>query len=128
MKKVSNKEYAAALYEATKNLKGSDLSKTISEFAKILFRTGSVKQIDSIINEFVKYAKKQAGIEDIEITSAHPLTDKAIDEIKKYFGGKVETTEKIDKELIGGIKIKTDNMILDGSLRKQLQLLKQSIN
>ena len=128
MKKSSNKELATALYESTKDLKGEKLAKTVEAFAGILFRNGAVKQIDSIISEFIKYSKKQEGIVDIEITSAHPLTGKGLEEIKKHFGNKVEATEKIDKELLGGIKIKTENMIFDGSLRKQLQLLKQNIN
>lgn len=127
MAKNSNKEYAIALFESTKGLKASDLNKVINSFAELLVKKGLVKRSRSIIEEFIKYSKKQEGIVDIEITSARPLTQKALAEIKKSFGDKVETTEKIDTELLGGVKIKTENMILDGSLRKQLQLLKQNI-
>ena len=128
MKKVSNKDFAAALYELTKDLKGEKLKIAIDEFAKMLFRRGSAKRVETIIDEFVKYSKKQEGVVGIEITSAKPLTAKAVTEIKRFFGEKVEETQKIDKELLGGIKVKTDDLIFDGSLRKQLELLKQSIN
>ncbi|MFA6105123.1 MAG: F0F1 ATP synthase subunit delta [Patescibacteria group bacterium] len=128
MKKNTNKEYAIALFEATKDLKGAKLSLMIEAFAKLLFRSGVSKQINSIISEYIKYSKKEAGIVDIEITSAHDLSHKLVEEIKKRFGDKVEATQMIDAEILGGIKIKTENMIFDGSLRKQLQLLKQSFN
>lgn len=128
MPKNTNRDYAVALFEATKDLKSADLQKVLNKFSEILFKAGVAKQINSIITEFIKYSKNQAGIVDIEITSARPLSGKSLEEIKRYFGNKVETTEKTDKSLIGGIKIKTENMIFDGSLQKQLQLLKQSIN
>jgi F-type H+-transporting ATPase subunit delta len=128
MAKMTNKEYAKALYLATKDLKGANLQKMIAAFAELLFRNGVAKQSETIIAEFVKFAKKESGIVDIEITSARPLTAKAVNEIKKAFGDNVEAVENVDPEIIGGIKIKTENMILDGSLRKQLQLLKQNFN
>lgn len=128
MKKISNKDYASALYELTKDLKGEKLRAAVTSFAKMLFRNGSAKRVDNIIAEFVRYSKKQEGVVGIEITSAKPLTTKAITEIKKFFGNKVEETQKIDKELLGGIKVRTDDLIFDGSIRKQLELLKQSIN
>lgn len=128
MAKLSNKDYAIALYDVTKELKGAELLKMIKIFAEFLFRKGVAKQADAIINEYIKYNKKQSGIIDIEISSARHLTPKTVAQIKDVFGDKVESNEKIDESLLGGIKIKTENMIFDGSLRKQLQLLKQNIN
>ena len=121
------KDYAVALYEATKDAKGDNLHAILEQFSTLLFRAGQIKQADKIIAEFIKYTKKQSGVIDIEITSARPLTAKLVQEIKKAFGNKVEATEKIEPELIGGVKIKTENEIFDASLQKPLKLLKQSI-
>lgn len=127
MKKHSTKEWAIALYESTRGLSGAEMKKVIHDFTELLFKAGSTKKSERIISEFIKYDKKMNGIVDIEIISARPLTEKIVDEIKKNFGKKVETTETIDSSLLGGVTIKTENMIFDGSLKKQLELLKQRL-
>jgi F-type H+-transporting ATPase subunit delta len=128
MKKNTPKDYAVALYETTKDLGGSRLEKAISEFAQLVVKKGSAKQLNKIIDEYIKYTKKLEGIIDIEITSARPLSEKLVHAIKNSFGKKVETTEKVDESLIGGIRVKTKDTVFDGSLKKQLQILKQTIN
>ncbi|MEK7624828.1 MAG: ATP synthase F1 subunit delta [Patescibacteria group bacterium] len=128
MRKDSPRDYAVALYESTKDAKGSELKTILKQFTELIFKAGQVRQIEKIIAEYFKYSKLQEGITDIEITSARPLTAKLVNEIKKAFGNKVEATEGIDADLIGGVKIKTENKILDASLRHQLQLLKQTLS
>ncbi len=128
MRNNTPKDYAVALFQATKDAKGDNLRGMLEQFASLLFRAGQVKQADKIIAEFIKYTKKQSGVIDIEIASARPLTAKLVEEIKKAFGNKVEATEKIEPELIGGVKIRTENEIFDASLKKQLQVLKQALS
>lgn len=122
----SPKDYAVALFEATKDAKGTDLHDILHQFTTLIFKAGLIKQSDKIISEFIKYGKKQSGVIDIEITSARPLTEKIVAEIKKAFGNKVEATEKVNLEIIGGVRIKTEDKIFDASLKKQLQMLKQA--
>ena len=125
---MTNKEYGQALYEATKDLPKDKLNKAVFEFVKILTKNRKLKASDKIINEFIKYAKKQEGIMDIEVVSARKLDNDTIEEIKKIFGKQTNSIERIDEELLGGVKIKTDRMILDASLRTQLSTLKQAFN
>ena len=126
--KISNKQYAISLYEVVKNLSDKELESGIVEFVKLLYKNHKLKSADKIIDEFIKYAKKQAGIMDIEITSARKLDKQALEQIKDIFGKETESKEKIDDRLIGGIKIKTDTVIFDGSLKTQLIKLKQVFN
>lgn len=123
-KKISNKQLAIALYEATKGLVASDLKKALVEFVAILARERKLKKADYIIAEYVKYAKVQDGVRQIEITSARELDDKVLNHIKKAFGDKVEAEVKVDASLLGGVRVKTDDKILDASLRTQLNKLK----
>ena len=55
------------------------------------------------------------------------MDSETIDKIKKNFGEKVEVTESVDTNLIGGITVKTEDKILDGSLKAQLNTLKQKL-
>jgi len=125
--KTTNKQYAHALYEVAKNLTGADLSAVIENFVKVLARDHKLRQTDSIIAEFEAYAKKQVGIVNIEITSAVKLDSSIINKIKKVFGDKVESMELVDQGLLGGVSIKTEDKILDGSIKMQLQNLKRQL-
>ena len=127
MKKSSNKQYAQALYEITKGKTGADLKHMLNAFVELLVRDRRLKQAGNIIAEFVKYAKKQEGIVELGITSARKLDDKTVDHIKNIFGKKVEATQDVDENLIGGVKVKMEDRILDGSLRTQLLNLKNKL-
>lgn len=126
-KKNTIKDYALALYEVTKDQKGKELEQTIVEFAGLIVKRGLSKKIDKIINEYVAYAKKQEGIVDIEITSIRKLDSKMVKEIEQAFGEKVESIQKTDESILGGIRIKISDKIFDASLRTQLQRLKQQL-
>ncbi len=127
MAKTSNKQYAEALYEITRNLKGEDLTTALKSFAGILVRDHKLKQGANIIAEYERIAKKAAGIVELEITSARELDSKTIKQIKKVFGEQVEAVSDIDEALIGGVKVKLEDKILDASVTTQLKSLKQQL-
>ncbi len=127
MAKLLPKQYGKILYESTKGLEGVELEKVIHGFLVFLREEQMLSKTDFIMKEFERYAKKQDGVEMIEITSARELTQNDIKEISKHFGEKTEATVRVDKKLIGGIMIQTDNTILDGSLKGQLEKLKQQL-
>ena len=125
MKKTTSKDYAVALHEATQGLKGNELNEVIQNFVALLAREQKLKQAEKIIAEFVAFAKKQNGIQDIAITSAHKLDVKTNEAIIRAFGKQVEATHAIDESLLGGFIVKTEEKIFDASLKKQLQRLEQ---
>ncbi len=125
MKKRTNKQFAEALYEVTKGLKGKDLEQALVGFAELLVRSHKLKQADRIIEEYVKHAKKQEGVVEIEITSAHQLDSKTIDKIKQVFGNKVNEEQIVDESILGGVSIKMEDKILDATVRTQLKQLKR---
>lgn len=127
MRKIGTNDYAPALYQATRNLHGADLSAVIKNFVALLAGKQMLKQAPRLVAEFERYAKRQEGIREIEITSARQLANETIQAISQAFGKKVEATEKVNDDLIGGFVVKTTDKIFDGSLRAQLVRLKQSL-
>ncbi|MBI2444458.1 MAG: ATP synthase F1 subunit delta [Candidatus Magasanikbacteria bacterium] len=127
MSKSSISDYAKALYQATENLSGKDLHQIIQNFAELLARQQLLKKTDRIIADFVKYAKRQEGIEEMTITSARELPEATLNKIKKAFADKAESTEKVDAGLLGGFVVRTEDKIFDASLKTQLVRLKQSL-
>ena len=127
MAKMLPKQYGKILYESTKGLKGADLETVIKNFVSFLQKAQMISKVEYIMQEFETYAKKQEGIERIEIVSARLLSETQIKEISKHFRARVEASTTVDPSLIGGIKVKTENTILDGSIKGQLEKLKQQL-
>ena len=122
--KISNKQFAEALYELTKDVEGDELTEVLTSFVKLLSGRQKLKQADNIIKEFETYSKKQEGIVSIEIKSARKLDNEVVDQIKEVFGRKVEAEMVVSKKMLGGISVRTEDKILDGSLKTQLNTLK----
>ena len=125
--KISNRQFAEALYELTYDVAKKDLSKILEFFVKFLAKNKKLKQNKNIIVEFEKIIKKKQGIVEIEITSARKLDKNTLEEIKSVFAKNVESIEKIDESLIAGVKVKLEDRILDASMRTQLINLKKSL-
>jgi len=126
-KKSTTTQYAKALYEVTKDLKGEHLHAVLAEFVKLLARAHKLKQAEQVIVEFEKFAKKQQGIVPLTVTTARTVPDKELIKIGNIFSHQAEVTPMIDEKIIGGFIAATDEVILDGSLRKQLIRLKQNL-
>lgn len=127
MKKQSNRQFAEALYEIIENLPKNKLPEAAKQFLIILQKNNKLKKIDYIMEEFINYSKKRDGIKTVEIESARKLERAALSKIKKIFGEKSEVKEMIDEKMLGGIKIKVDDLIYDAGIKKQLARLKQSL-
>lgn len=125
--KLSPQSYGKVLYELTKDAKGKELDNIAEQFVLFLAREQALSKINYIIKEFVAYTKEQTGVKQLKITSARSLPQKEVEQIAKHFGKKVEVEISTDKSLIGGIKIKSKNTILDASIKTQLSRLKKEL-
>lgn len=130
--KVSNSQYANALYEAAKEKSQSEIDEIVANFVKVLAKNNQVKNAESIIKKFIEIWNKKEGIVEAEVVSREKMNSGTKKEIeryikKKYKAEKVEIIEKIDKDIKGGIIVKVGDEVMDGSIGKQLQNLKKSL-
>jgi F-type H+-transporting ATPase subunit delta len=90
-----------------------------------------LSDLDGIIVEYAALADAHAGWTDAEITSAHALNaaDRAELEAQasKLAGGRIRASYREDRALLGGAIVKIGSTIYDGSVRGQLQQLKQKL-
>lgn len=67
----------------------------------------------------------------VYVTSAVMLTENQISALKnlmsKKLGKQVEISPEIDSSLIGGLSIRFDGIVLDCTVKKQLQDLKENL-
>jgi F0F1-type ATP synthase delta subunit len=97
MKKLSANQYAKVLYEVTQRLQGESLNKAVAEFTLLVRKNQAWKRMSEIVEAFQKYARKQEGWVELQVTAAHELSEKMIEEITKQFGGKADMMVAEDK-------------------------------
>ena len=127
MKKRTPKQYADALYEITRDLADSDLKDAIVPFVSLLAKDRKFSKVSQIIELFEKKIKKEEGVVEIDVATARKMTEELRGGIEKVFGGKVDMTTAVDKELLGGIVVETEDTILDASVRTQLKRLESKL-
>ena len=88
-------------------------------------------ELDEILSEYHAVADEQSGMAEAEITSAHALNDADRSELEaqvaKLAGGRVRATYRQDPSLLGGAVVRIGSTVYDGSIRAQLQQLKQKL-
>ena len=76
-------------------------------------------------------ADEHAGMSEAEITSAHALNEADRAELEaqvaKLAGGRVRATYREDASLLGGAVIRLGSTVYDGSIKAQLQQMKQRL-
>jgi len=87
--------------------------------------------MNEILAEYAAIADNDAGIADAEITTAHALNEEDRTQLEgqvgKLAGSRVRAVYREDKSLLGGVIVKIGSTIYDGSVRGQLQQMKQTL-
>jgi F-type H+-transporting ATPase subunit delta len=90
--------------------------------------------VPEITAEFIEQYKRLKKITSVTVTTAAPMSDKVLAELKKQLLASGITTEnldietKIDPELIGGFVLEFDNKRYDASVAHKLEELKTSFS
>ena len=98
----------------------------VKEFLCIIIINKKTKSLLEIINKFLNLADKELGKHKIEIYTADEVPTKDLEKLFQSLNFEIKT--KIDKSLIGGIKIKYENKIFDNSIQYQLNQLKKTLH
>lgn len=122
--KLTDRQYEEILYQLVKDAKPAEVSKLVKVFATRLAADHRLSHGERIAEGFMHLAKEKTGIVELLVRSAFPLQEVQKKKIAQVFAPqKIEITERIDKNIIGGLVLETKNQILDGSLRQRLKAL-----
>jgi F-type H+-transporting ATPase subunit delta len=101
----------------------------VANFVRLLLERGRFAAIVDIHERFSELLDGRTGRVVAHVTSAAPLVDAKIAEIKKMLAGAqgrdVTLDHDVDTELIGGLVIRVGNTIYDGSVRNHLERLRE---
>ncbi|MDH4068800.1 MAG: ATP synthase F1 subunit delta [Ignavibacteria bacterium] len=114
----------SVLREVLKSLVG----KEVLTFCLLLASKGREEHLPVIVEQFTGLYNERLGIVDVDVSAATPLGDdqqeKLRKELEQYTSRKVLLKAGVDKDLRGGLLIQIGDTVLDGSVRHQLERLK----
>ena len=122
--------------EDKKKIAGDVLAKMSADpmvinFINVLIDRKRIDQLIGINEAFATKVDEIRGITRGEVISAEPLSDEELDQVTEALsnlsGKKVELKTKVDDYLIGGLYAKVGDMVFDGTIRTQLNQLKESL-
>ncbi len=108
------------------------ITKTIRNFVAILIDHRRIAMLDDMAKQFDSELNAQLGLAEAEISSARPLSGDGKRELESQLerltGKKVRATYSSDPELLGGVVVRVGSTIYDGSVRGQLEKMKQELS
>ncbi len=106
-------------------------SKTTANFLRVLLRNGRLTELDEINTRFEAVLAERSGEVTGQVVSARPLGKTEKSEIKtnleKLTGKTVILNFETDENIIGGVVASVGSTIYDGSVKTQLENLKQQM-
>ena len=108
------------------------VSKNVKSFIKIISLNKRLHLIDKICQNFSNKLHEKNGLKKFQVFSCNVVQEKKKSDIEKilkksFANNKVEVSYKIDKEILGGLLIKQNNLIIDSSLKTYLDKLEAHI-
>jgi F-type H+-transporting ATPase subunit delta len=106
--------------------------KAVRNFIMVVIRHGRLMELADILAAYDALADEDANIAEVEVTSARVLEDASRATLEAKIakladGRKVSATYSQDAALLGGAVVKIGSTVYDGSVRGQLEQLKQKL-
>lgn len=138
---VQNPEFTKALLslridEAAKRNMLATLSEgtsqVVSNLIQMTYDYRRIQNLPAIITKYEELVNEAAGVVNAEVQTAVPLSDEQVTRLKeqlvqRYQANEVRLTQIVDEDLLGGVIVKANDQILDGSLATKLAAIRQSI-
>ncbi len=104
-----------------------DLNENILHFLFLLVDKKREANFESIVAEFAILADEARNIKNAEIYTAQELPKRELRALEmrltKATGKKIRLNAHVDPELLGGVKLRIEDKIVDATIKKRLQLL-----
>lgn len=130
--KISNKQYAQGLFEATRDKASKEVKAELENFVRILSINGDISRSDAILSEFEKIWQREKGIASAEVISADKLGTETLNQLKDYVMAATGATEvllahEVDQGLLAGFVLRFNDQVLDGSAKSMIKNLKKEL-
>lgn len=114
-------------------LKGvlGDINSMALNLAGLLIYRRRVRLIEDILREYERLVFKYHGIEIAQLITAIPLEGdergRLEERVGETLGKKLKLSHRVDARILGGVIIKGEDWIFDGSLKSKLEGLREKL-
>ncbi len=110
---------------------GTEVSEPVRNFFAILAEKGRLTLLPEIAELFRKFRADLERTVEIDVTAAFELTDEQHQKLAQVLSTKlnrqVSLSAKTDQSLIGGVVVRTGDMVIDASVRGKLDRLADTL-
>lgn len=108
---------------------GQMVPEQVLAFIQLLCAHGRIRSLNDCIEEYRRIYQTAVAISTAEVVSAVPLTEQEKEKLAAVLsartGRTVTLTCTVDESLLGGMVVRVDGKVLDGSLRGRLHAVKE---
>lgn len=98
---------------------------------KLLVQDGAVRTLADVVKEFNRLVETESDLVHVTVYSADPLPPddlkKILSTLQDRLGKAIKAHSVIDPKLLGGIKLRIGNSIVDGTLSRRLERIKDAM-
>jgi F-type H+-transporting ATPase subunit delta len=110
---------------------GDITNTTFVNFIKLLITKERFDHIEEIAQAYTELYEKSQGIVEVQVTTAIPLDEdlesKAVRKLEEATGKKIRLKKRIDESIIGGMVVRMENKVIDGSVKYHLEKLRSNL-
>jgi F-type H+-transporting ATPase subunit delta len=107
------------------------LSKTVLNFLGLLNEKSRLRLLASISGAFDDLLDQQLGKIDVDVTVAQQLDPPQLEEVRQKISGALKrdaiVEQHIDESIIGGLVLRVQDRLFDGSVRAQLDAIRRDL-
>ena len=104
---------------------------TLLHFLQLLCERGHFGCLPECLSEYCRRYDEANNIENVTVVSALPLTRDQKDALGRKLSQKlqrnVRLSAKVDPAVIGGLRIETEGMSMDGTVQRQLESIRETL-
>ena len=114
-----------------KNILGDKISGIEMDLIVLLIENGHMLLYGEILKRFDYLLDKESKVVKVRITSSSILSDDEVQRISSKIENniqkEVEVKTETDESIIGGIKLRVGNTLIDGSIHSRLQKMRDTL-
>ena len=130
---VCEKIFEKVPYEGGRHIVrvGDALDDKGRNFIRVLADNQRLPLLGEIAAQFERYRANQEKSVEVTVLTAFPLAEEAGNNLAKVLSRKLErevrVESQVDENLLGGVLIRADDMVIDGSVRGRLNKLAETM-